>query len=186
MKQQKGFTLIEMMSVVIILGIIMLIAVPRVSDYILSSRKSAYANDVIAYVDSLETNFLSRMYGDYPEEGEILVVPIENIKLERNNTKTSPFGGFKLDYCYIVIVPRTLVGTTETSAFDYYAFFLDQSGYGLNNIIRSELKGSNVLPLGMEAFMSYSQLVGGALLEYNGANYSFTSDRGEAILMSRY
>ena len=43
MKKNKGFTLIEIIAVVIIIGIIALIAVPSVSSYIANSRKTAYA-----------------------------------------------------------------------------------------------------------------------------------------------
>ena len=42
LKRKKGFTLIEVLSVIIIIGIIVLIAVPTVSDYLNSSRDTTY------------------------------------------------------------------------------------------------------------------------------------------------
>ena len=44
--KNKGFTLIEIIAVVIILGILAIIAVPTVSNYIESSRKSAYVQTI--------------------------------------------------------------------------------------------------------------------------------------------
>lgn len=183
MKNKKGFTLIEIMAVVVILGIIMLIAVPSVSSYILDSRKSAYATSIDAYVKSIEADFLQEMYGDYPDDDEILVVPIDETTLEKNNTKTSPFGSFIMEYCYVVIVPRSINNEFGSNVFDYYAYILDDAGYGLNNVIRSDLKASNVNVIGSTPFMSYPELVGGAILEYNGINYEFVDDRGNAIVM---
>lgn len=184
MKNRKGFTLIEIMAVVVILGIVMMIAVPSVSNYILDSRKSAFANSMDAYVKSLESDFLQETYGDYPDDDEILVVPIEEITLEKNNTKTSPFGDFILEYCYIVVVPRAVKGESGVNVFDYYVYTLDNAGYGFNNVIRSDLKASSVSIIGNNYYMSYSQLMGDAILQYNGLNYKFVEDRGNAIVMA--
>ena len=43
MKDRKGFTLIEIIAVVIIIGVLALIVVPSVSGYIFNSRKTAYS-----------------------------------------------------------------------------------------------------------------------------------------------
>ena len=40
--KKKGFTLIEMMAVLVILGILTLILVPMINDIITSSRKKAF------------------------------------------------------------------------------------------------------------------------------------------------
>ena len=43
---KKAFTLIELLAVIIILGILMLIAIPSVTNYINNSRKSTYVTTV--------------------------------------------------------------------------------------------------------------------------------------------
>ena len=50
---KKGFTLIELLAVIIILGILMIIAIPSVTSYIQNSRKSAYVDTAVAYVDAV-------------------------------------------------------------------------------------------------------------------------------------
>ena len=50
---KKGFTLIEVMAVLVILGVVLLIAVPSVSTYIVNSRKSNYYTTANSYVDTI-------------------------------------------------------------------------------------------------------------------------------------
>ena len=52
---RKGFTLIEIIAVVIIIGIIFTIAVPMVSSYILDSRKTSYYGTISAYVETIKS-----------------------------------------------------------------------------------------------------------------------------------
>ena len=42
--KNKGLTLIELLAVIIILGILMLIAIPSVTNYINNFRKESYVN----------------------------------------------------------------------------------------------------------------------------------------------
>ena len=51
-KKKKAFTLIELLAVIIILGVLMLVAVPSVTGYISNSRKEAYINTAKEYVNS--------------------------------------------------------------------------------------------------------------------------------------
>ncbi len=44
MKNRKAFTLIELLAVIIILGILMIIAVPAVTKFITDSRKETYVD----------------------------------------------------------------------------------------------------------------------------------------------
>ncbi|MEE4345005.1 prepilin-type N-terminal cleavage/methylation domain-containing protein [Pseudomonas alliivorans] len=49
MKAQKGFTLIELMIVVAIVGILAAVAIPQYSDYTSRARASSTVNDIAAY-----------------------------------------------------------------------------------------------------------------------------------------
>ena len=43
---KRGFTLIEILAVIIIIGVLLLIAIPSVARYIENSRKSAYVHTI--------------------------------------------------------------------------------------------------------------------------------------------
>lgn len=131
--KQKGFTLIEMIAVVIILGVILIIVVPSISNYINNSRKSAYIADLDAYVKSAVASFAMKEYGSLPIDGEILIVPFKHIELEKNNTHKSPYGPFDLERSYIVALP------TSSGNYKIYVNSIDSAGYGIKNGIIKEL-----------------------------------------------
>ena len=49
--KNKGFTLIEIISVIIIIGVIMVIAVPSVSSYITNARKDTFIVSLTRYIE---------------------------------------------------------------------------------------------------------------------------------------
>ena len=82
MKDRKGFTLVEILAVIIIVGIIMLIAIPAVTNYISDSRKSAFLSSINKYIDiaiddvtSLEYSVSNPEYTYYiPKKTTIILI----------------------------------------------------------------------------------------------------------------
>lgn len=124
MKNNKGFTLIEIIAVVVILGLVLAIAVPAVSSYITSSRKTSYISTVSAYVENIMSALESKELGRYPGDKEIFIVPCEYIEIESGDKDNSPFGSFDFDKSYVLV-------TAGKSGFDYYANFVDEAKYGI-------------------------------------------------------
>jgi len=63
MKNKKGFTLVELLAVVVILALIALIASPIILNIIENSRKSSFASSMDGAVRAIE-NFYSVHYND--------------------------------------------------------------------------------------------------------------------------
>ena len=126
MKKKNGFTLVEILAVIIILGIIMIIAIPAVSKYILKSDRAVYASNVQAYIENVRAKYEMKEYGPLLKDNEIMVVPLGHIKLEKGDSKNSPYGAYDFSRSHILIVP-------ENKGYNFYATFIDSANVGIIN-----------------------------------------------------
>jgi len=126
--KNKAFTLIELLAVIIILGILMLIAIPSVTNYINNSRKSTYVTTInellkgtINKINSGELNLLDTDTTYY--------VPCTCIKLENGEAK-SPYG--KFDPAYVVV-------TFDGTNYHYYFTGKDVQNMGVPVLTSSDV-----------------------------------------------
>ena len=54
MKKKKGFTLVELLAVIVILAVILIIAVPRISDVIKNSKKASFESSAKTIISQAE------------------------------------------------------------------------------------------------------------------------------------
>ena len=99
MKNSKGFTLIEMLAVIVIIGIIMMIAIPNVTQYISDSRKDAYVDTANNYVNEARREITE---GKYPinDMDTTYYIHINNLEMDSGETE-SPYGPF--EDAYVVV-----------------------------------------------------------------------------------
>ena len=81
-RNKKAFTLIELLAVIVILGIIMLIAIPGVTGYITASRKSTLLTTIEEYIRIANTEINNSTYSFY-EPNRIYAIPIECLPIEK-------------------------------------------------------------------------------------------------------
>ena len=56
MRNKNGFTLVELLAIIVILAVIMVIAVPQILDVVSGSKNSAWKDNVKLFESSIETN----------------------------------------------------------------------------------------------------------------------------------
>ncbi len=121
---RKGFTLIELLAVIVILAVLLAIAVPAVSNYINTSKKSGYIDTVKMYVDAARNASIMQTF-DYPSDSNhATVISFSQLKdlLEKGGT-TSAYGNeWKAANSYVVIVNE---GTNENPIYVYYVTAFD-------------------------------------------------------------
>ena len=78
---KKGFTMLELLAVIIILGILISLAYTSISRYINQARSTTY-EDFEKNITSGVTNYLIDHTGSIPNEGESLVVDVEKLVCE--------------------------------------------------------------------------------------------------------
>ena len=55
MKNNKGFTLVELLAVIVIMGILMMVAIPSVTRTIENSRKDSFVDIAKSYANAVRT-----------------------------------------------------------------------------------------------------------------------------------
>ena len=163
--KKNGFTLIEVISVMVILGIIMIIAIPAVAKYILSSDNATYATDVTAYLETARGEYEMKEYGSLLYDDEIMIVPFAYIELEKG-TKESPYGEFVLDKSYMVVVP-------ENNGYQFYANVVDETGHGVVMKKQQELSRDSIEENVKNEIISWkTYLDSETIFTIDGKNYS--------------
>ena len=133
MKNNKGFTLIEILAVIVILGILMIIAVPSVTQYITGSRNFSFSKTADKYIEiameeitGLEYNVSNEKYTYY--------IPTSCLETD-GNTKETGYG--KLLDSYVVV-------TFQDGKNDFYYTGRDDSNHGILLTYRGELDEDKV------------------------------------------
>ena len=120
---KKGFTLIEILAVVIIIGIISLIAIPSVTKYIEESRKSAYVKTIKDTLASLASSVGKSQIKEINKD-TTYYIPNECIKNE-NGIARSPYDEF--DKAYFVV-------GFDKNNYSFYWIGRDKSGKGIDKL----------------------------------------------------
>ena len=92
--KKKGFTLVELLAVIVILAVILLIAVPKIGDVIYSSRKNTFKNSAYALVSTAEKLYQESYAGSLNEES--VLYDIENGKVLHDGVEVDIVDG-KID-----------------------------------------------------------------------------------------
>ena len=116
---KNAFTLIELLAVIIILGVLLIIAIPSVTKYIQDSRRESYVTIVKEYITGASSIVNSSKIQLYDLKATYYI-PTTCINLESGGE--SPFGDFE---------PAYVVVTYSGNNYDYYFTGRDTSSMGV-------------------------------------------------------
>ena len=86
---KKGFTLVELLAVIVILGVIMSIAIPNIVATIDRNKKSSYIEDAKRMISAAEYKIRSDSSIEYPTNDSITVITLS--KLDNSELDESPY-----------------------------------------------------------------------------------------------
>ena len=146
-KNNKGFTLVELLAVIVILGLLMAIAIPSVTKYITESRKKTVISSINSYVSAVITQVNDGQYR-FSDSNKIFAIPIECIPLEKGGT--NPFGNWmqanKSYWAYVLVHYDS-----ENYNYEYGFTFKDDAGYGLYPTTQEKLEtNQNQIKTGLD------------------------------------
>ncbi len=126
----KGFTLVELLAVIVIMGILMMVAIPNISRITNNSKKKVFANNAEAYIRQARTAIDSEDI-EAPEIGKPVFIPTEYLDMQSSN---SPFtnkpmkGTIKVEN----------ISTNNEKKYKYYFSGLDDAKNGIDDWISED------------------------------------------------
>ena len=97
-KNNKGFTLVETIAVIIILGVVLSIAVPSITNVVKSTNKNRMISDAETFISEVKEYVESDTIGNTPNDNKYKLVNIKS-KLSK-----SPYGKEYKENSYVQIV----------------------------------------------------------------------------------
>ena len=135
---KKGFTLIEILAVIVIIGIISTIGIISVTRNIAESRDATVVDLAKNYAEGART---LRGKGDLyyePKNGEAVVIPYEHVNgTEIENKDETGYGEIMPSYCFVGIVNNNNNYTYYVNQLDESFHFLDRVEY--NNVTKDDI-----------------------------------------------
>ena len=131
-KNQKGFTLIELLAVIVILAVLLALAIPAVSKYINTAKKSTYKENVQSYAQAAKKELMNidTQYELPVNEGDVVVITFAELKhsVENGGRKSSYGNEFEPNNSCVIVVND---GTTNDPHYTYYIAAADSKGYSI-------------------------------------------------------
>lgn len=96
---KKGFTLVELLAVIILLGIISMIAVPLINDQIQLSREKAYEQNVVSIEEAARRYGTTNMLGYSTEEQKLSLTTLISAGLLDEKNLVNPKNDKQMSGC---------------------------------------------------------------------------------------
>ena len=87
---KKGFTLVELLAVIVILGVLLMIAVPAIQNVIKKSKRNAFESQAKLIIENVET----MLSASTNKPAETCYIPTANVILERGSLNDNAKKGY--------------------------------------------------------------------------------------------
>lgn len=125
---KKGFTLVEMLGVIVILGIALTIAIPAVSNYIDKSKREGFVTVLREYVNAVQKGMAAEEYTSPVDQDEVLVVSLDLIPLDKGKKESSYQAEWVKSKSYVVVINT---GTADDVQYEYFVAGQDDENHAI-------------------------------------------------------
>ncbi len=117
MSRNKGFTLVELLAMLVVLGIIIAIAIPNINNILKNQRKNQFIADATSMVETAKIKAAKN--NDKPTNGKCIIYSLDYLN-DNDNINEGPNGGEYDQYESYVIYKR------ENSSYKYYVKLVEK------------------------------------------------------------
>lgn len=188
MKNNKGFTLVEILASIVIIGLLALITIPSVNTAMENSRKKKFISDIKSYINIFRSNIAANEYNcSFPQVGTYSYIRLDKISSE-SETKQSPWGGnytynediqyFTTTGGYIVIVNKKTNKTQpndKIGKIEYYFVGSDSYQNGIFELTKEEKLNVNKIKNNSKEIKNYNEMKSSDL--FRVGRYSLTIEK---------
>lgn len=143
----KGFTLVELLAMLVVLGALMIIAIPNITGIVGNQRLNTIRNDATTMVETSKVKVAKDELISKPGPGKCLVFSLSYVN-DNDNIELGPNGGEYDKYDSFVVYQNITTG--NVTKYNYYVRLIetkDEKHYGieLENIKNiNEITSSNI------------------------------------------
>ena len=135
----KGFTLVELLAMLLVLGILMAIAVPNITGILANNKMNIMKADATKMVDTAKIKFSSVSKAEKPTVGKCVVYALNALN-DSGDISSGPNGGSYEQFNSFVVITR------RSHKYEYYVRLIevkDSSIIGMDRIEREKLIEDN-------------------------------------------
>lgn len=140
----KGFTLVELLAMLVVLGILMGVTIPNITGILSQSKKSAFLEDATKMVENTKIQVATHKigYDKFPKinDGECIILTLAYLN-DNEDIGKGPNDGTYLDYDSYVIYKR------NGNKYEYYVRLIEEKDHkysGINEINYTNIEKENI------------------------------------------
>ena len=116
---KKGFTMVELIAMLVVIGVLMAITIPNISGILKNNRESIGVEDINKMVGNAKQK-LETGKAKYPKENECVVMTLKYVD-NNSDFKTGVNSGvYDREESVIVVTKKKLAASSDTSEYKYY------------------------------------------------------------------
>ena len=129
MMNQKAFTMVELLAMLVVIGVLMAIAVPNIAGIIKNNRESIGIEDVNKMVGTAKQKFQTKKVKYPTKKDECIILTLKYLD-DSGDYSAGPNGGvYDKDHSYIVVRKAQKTGPPDiTYEYKYYVRIVEKKG----------------------------------------------------------